>query len=61
MIHVLNITGNGHPQERVPAFGISFPPGHYDTEIEVVVNTVWNEPMFGPPPDGPEEEEDFDE
>lgn len=61
MIHVLNPVAKDMSQERVPAFGISFPPGHYDTEIEVVANTVWIERMHGSSVDSPDEEDDYDE
>jgi len=37
MIHIFSF-GN---DERVPGFGISFPPGDYRKGIEVVVNPVW--------------------
>ncbi|GGF35545.1 endonuclease [Youhaiella tibetensis] len=43
----------------VAAFGVSFPPGHYETEIEVVANRVWLERMQGPE-DDPENDEDYD-
>lgn len=62
MIHVLNPANPDETPERIPAFGISFPFGHYSTEIEVVVNKVYLENMQGPFIDSPdEEEEDFDE
>lgn len=62
MIHMLGLVGPGDALNRVPAFGISFPFGHYSTEIEVVVNKVWLENMQGPFVDSPgDEEEDFDE
>jgi hypothetical protein len=59
MIHVLEPKELG--DRRVPAFGVSFPPGHYGTEIEVVANRVWIEKMYGPLTDDPDAEEDFDE
>jgi hypothetical protein len=61
MIHVLKPKGTEDSLKRVPAFGISFPFGHYDTEIEVVANRVWLEMMQGTYPDDPDEEDDFDE
>ena len=62
MIHMLGLVGPDDALNRVPAFGISFPFGHYSTEIEVVVNKVWLENMQGPFVDSPDdEEEDFDE
>jgi len=59
MIHVLEPIGQ--EGKRVPAFGISFPQGHYDTEVEVVANRVWIEKMYGPLTDNPDDEDDFDE
>src|SRR5690606_10027274 len=41
MIHVLSLVDSANRVNRVPAFGVSFPPGYYQTEIEVVANTVW--------------------
>ena len=61
MIHVLGPVGSPEGSNRVPAFGISFPPGHYDTEIEVVANAVWVEHMQGEPFDTPDEDEDYDD
>ena len=61
MIHVLKVEENRRSLERVPAFGISFPFGHYDAEIEVVANAVWIDSMRGEPFDSPDEEEDYDE
>lgn len=58
MLHVLGPVGKDKPDDRVPAFGISFPPGLYETEINVVANTVWVERMHGDSFDRPEEEED---
>lgn len=60
MVHVLAPVEDD-PDERVPAFGLSFPPGHYQTEIEVVANQVWIERMHGGAFDTPEEEEDYEE
>jgi hypothetical protein len=45
---------------RVPAIGISFPPGLYNTEIKVVANQIWLTSMQGPS-DDPDDEEDYDE
>ncbi len=61
MIHVLGPVGSPDGVNRVPAFGVSFPPGYYDTEIEVVANTVWIERMHGGSFDTPDEDEDYDE
>lgn len=62
MVHVLRCVPNsGEPGNRVPAFGISFPRGDYDTEVEVVANTVWMEQMYGSSLDSPDEEEDYDD
>ena len=62
MVHVLEPTEN--PQlagQRVPAFGVSFPDGLFDTEIRVVANLVWVEHMYGSLNDDPDAEEDYDE
>lgn len=59
MIHSLQPTGNRDVQGPIAAFGVSFPPGHYDTEIEVVVNRIWLQQMQGVP-DDPDDEEDYD-
>jgi len=59
MVHILEpkaIKG-----QYVPAFGVSFPPGHYDTMVKVVANKVWIEKMHGPLTDDPDDEDDFDE
>ena len=61
MLHVLGPVGSSTAQNRVPAFGVSFPPGHYETEIEVVANPVWIDRMHGASFDTPDEEEDYDE
>ena len=60
MLHVLGPVGND-ADARVPAFGLSFPPGHYQIEVEVVANQVWIERMQGGSFDTPDEEEDYDE
>ena len=60
MIHVLGPIGSENPSHRVPAFGVSFPPGDYETEVEVVANTVWIERMHSQAVDSPDEEEDYD-
>lgn len=60
MVHVLGPVGKD-ADARVPAFGLSFPPGHYQTEVEVVANQVWIERMQGGSFDTPDEEEDYDE
>lgn len=59
MIHSLEPHSNGAVQGPIAAFGVSFPPGHYETEIEVVANRVWLERMQGPV-DDPDEEDDYD-
>ena len=61
MVHVLGPVGSSDATNRVPAFGVSFPPGDYETEVEVVANTVWIERMHGASVDSPDEEEDFEE
>ena len=60
MIHVLGPVGSADGTNRVPAFGISFPPGHYDTEVVVVANKLYIELMYGAFVDTPEGEEDDD-
>ncbi len=59
MLHSLNLGKGDSIQERVPAFGISYPPGDYTTEVEVVANKVWVEKMHGPSVDAPEDDEDY--
>lgn len=61
MIHVLGPVGSADANNRVPAFGVSFPPGDYETEVEVVANTVWIERMHGASVDSPDEEDDYEE
>lgn len=61
MVHILGPVGSKTGTDRIPAFGISFPPGDYETEIEVVANTVWIERMLGASVDSPDEEDDYDE
>lgn len=60
MLHSLEPHGNPRVQGSIAAFGVSFPPGHYETEIEVVANRVWLERMQGTP-DDPDDEEDYDD
>ena len=61
MVHVLEPTENDKlAGQRIPAFGVSFPHGLFDTEIEVVANSVWLE-TYGPLDDDPDAEEDYDE
>ncbi|ENO8654619.1 Z1 domain-containing protein [Yersinia enterocolitica] len=60
MIHSLDPHGKPSIKGPIAAFGVSFPPGHYKTEIEVVANRVWLERMQGAP-DDPDEEEDYDD
>ncbi len=59
MLHVIN--PDPPEQLRVPAFGISFPGGDFETEIEVVANTVWVEQMYDTSTDSPDQEDDYDE
>lgn len=59
MIHSLEPHGDSRVEGPIAAFGVSFPPGHYETEIEVVANKVWLERMQGTP-DDPDDEEDYD-
>ena len=60
MVHVLGPVGDD-ANARVPAFGLSFPPGYYETEVEIVANQVWIKRMQGGYFDTPDEEEDYDE
>lgn len=65
MLHVLSIphekSSEGDTSRiRVPALGVSFPPGLYTTEIKVVANRIWLTSMQGPS-DDPDDEEDYDE
>lgn len=65
MLHVLSIPDEKAPKDaalrmRVPALGVSFPPGLYNTEIKVVANQIWLTSMQGPS-DDPDDEEDYDE
>jgi Z1 domain len=59
MIHSLDPHSDSMVSGPIAAFGVSFPPGHYSTEIEVVANRVWLERMQGVA-DDPQEEEDYD-
>jgi hypothetical protein len=59
MLHILSLQSE-RGRVRVPAFGISFPPGLYGTEVKVVANSIWIASMSGPE-DNPDDEEDFDE
>lgn len=59
MIHILE--PKERPGVRVPAFGVSFPPGNFAKEVEIVVNKVWLEKLYGSLTDNPDEEDDFDE
>ena len=61
MIHSLQPHGNEAVTGPIPAFGVSFPPGHYETEIEVVANRVWMDRMHGSFDDDPDDEDDYDE
>lgn len=48
-------------EQRVPAFGVSFPNDLFGTEIKVVANRVWVEQMYGSFEDDPDAEDDYDE
>ena len=67
MLHSLNLFegskegGQVKEIKRVPAFGISFPDGHYETEVQVVANPVLLERMSRTPADDPDDEEDYDD
>lgn len=61
MLHVLKLVGKNKTQERVPALGISFPGGHYSTNVQVVANAVWIDLMLGASVDSPDEEDDYDD
>jgi hypothetical protein len=61
MVHVIDPVGAAGQSKRVPAFGISYPPGDYSTTVEVVANQVWVDHMHGATSDAPEEDEDYDE
>lgn len=41
MLHVLCPVGDPNQPDRIPAFGLSFPFGDFDTEVEVVANPVY--------------------
>lgn len=58
MLHILEPSGKAGM--RVPAFGVSFPPGDNDVMVEIVVNKVWLEKLYGPLTDDPDEEDDYD-
>lgn len=59
MIHVID--PDPPNQQRVPAFGISFPAGDYETEIEIVANTIWVAQMYDTSADSPDQEDDYDQ
>jgi hypothetical protein len=59
MIHALQPCGDANVHGPIAAFGVSFPPGHYQTEIQVVANRVWLERMRGAQ-DDPDDDEDYD-
>lgn len=61
MIHILGPVGEDNPSERVPAFGVSFPYGQYNTEVRVVANKVWLATSQQGYDDSPEFDEDYDE
>ena len=60
MIHSLHPGGDTEVKGPIAAFGFSFPPGHYDTEIEVVANRVYQARMRGAQ-DDPDDDEDYDD
>jgi hypothetical protein len=47
--------------DSAPAFGVSFPLGHYNTSVRVVANRVWIDLMHGNLPDVGELGDDYDE
>ena len=59
MLHV--ITPDKEAQQRIPAFGVSFPVGIYETDIEIVANTVLVDQMYDISTDSPDQEDDYDE
>lgn len=64
MLHVLKPTKNDEfSEQRVPAWGLSYPDGLYNTriEVEVVANRVWIEKMYGSLDDDPDTEDDYDD
>ncbi|WP_432736429.1 Z1 domain-containing protein [Maridesulfovibrio sp. FT414] len=61
MIHVIDPEAKEDSEKRVPAFGLSFPQGNYDREVEVVANIIWVNKMHGDVIDTPDEEDDYDE
>jgi hypothetical protein len=62
MLHVLEPKDNEKFKgARVPAWGLSYPTGLYETEIEVVANKVWIEQMYGALDDDPDADEDYDD
>ena len=61
MIHLLHLGKGENRQLKVPAYGISFPPGNYSASIEVVANKVWIDQIHGGTLDAPDEEDDYDE
>lgn len=64
MIHILQPTETELTElkeQRVSAFGVSFPNDLFGTEIKVVANRVWLEQMYGSLEDDPDAEDDYDE
>ena len=62
MLHRLKVNADNLEEEKIiPAFGLSYPAGLYQTEISVVVNRVWLEKMVGDDDDLPDDDEDFDD
>ena len=67
MLHSLNLYEKDDEGDevskahRVPAFGISFPAGHYETEVQVVVNQVWLERMSRASANDSDDQEDDDD
>ena len=61
MVHLLDLGKGKNKQLKVPAYGISFPPGNYSESIDVVANKVWIDQIHGGTLDTPDEEDDYDE
>ena len=62
MVHILKPTDNDQFKElRVPAWGLSYPDGQYETAIEVVANRVWIEQMYGSLDEDPDDGGDYDD
>ena len=61
MVHLLDLGEGENRQLKVPAYGISFPPGNYSKSIDVVANRVRINQIHGGTYDTPDEEDDYDE